>query len=223
MSTTRFKYPRTFHLPTSPGGTDDDKILASTAQFTDKLVVVTEKLDGENTTIGQTYSHARSTDSRHHESRSTIKALQATIGHTLPTGWRICGENLYAKHSISYRALPAYFLMFSIWDGSGQSNTCLSWDETREWAKLLGLHTVPVIYRGPYDQATIQTLWEAHTPSYGAPQSEGYVVRTTSAFGYTDFKSHTGKYVRSNHVQTSQHWMHQTITPNGLETTPGPT
>jgi hypothetical protein len=211
--TTRHKYPRTFHLPTSPGGTDDDKVLASTAQFANKLVVVTEKLDGENTTIGNTYSHARSTSSRHHESRSTVKALQATVGHTLPAGWRICGENLYAKHSIGYTTLPAYFLVFSIWD---DNNRCLDWDQTREWAKLLGLHTVPVIYRGPFDGPTIQRLWEAHTPSYGAPQSEGYVVRATSAFSYDSFSSHTGKYVRSNHVQTNKHWMHQTVIPNGL-------
>jgi hypothetical protein len=209
----RHKYPRTFHLPTSPGGTDDDKILASTAQFTNQEVVVTEKLDGENTTIGQTYSHARSTDSRHHESRSTVKALQAQVGHTLPTGWRICGENLYAKHSIGYSALPAFFLMFSIWD---ESNTCLDWDQTKEWAKLLGLQTVPTIYRGPFNGPAIQALWEAHTPSYGAAQSEGYVVRATKSFGFDSFKSHTGKYVRKGHVQTTSHWMHQIITPNEL-------
>ena len=213
MATLRRKYPRTFHLPTSPGGTDDDKILASLAQFDGIEVVVTEKLDGENTTIGNDYSHARSTDSRHHESRSVIKALQATVGHTLPTGWRICGENLYAKHSIEYSALPAFFLMFSIWN---QNNTCLSWNETKEWAKLLGLTTVPTIYRGRFDLPTIQALWEAHTPSYGAPTSEGYVVRTTKSFDYANFSQNTGKYVRSNHVQTTTHWMHQALTPNGL-------
>ena len=211
---TRHKYPRTFHLPTSPGGTDDDKVLASTTQFDGIEVVVTEKLDGENTTIGTTYSHARSTDSRHHESRSTVKALQGTIGHTLPTGWRICGENLYAKHSIGYSALPAFFLMFSIWD---DKNSCLSWDETKDWAKLLGLQTVPPIYRGRFDAKHIQALWESHTPAYGATQSEGYVVRAASAFGYAEFSSHTGKYVRENHVQTTAHWMHQSVVPNGIE------
>lgn len=43
----RIKYPRTYHLPTSPGVTDDDRVLESYAGFEGQEIVVTEKMDGE--------------------------------------------------------------------------------------------------------------------------------------------------------------------------------
>lgn len=42
------KYPRTLHLPGSPGMTDDDKVIKSLAGFEGEEVVVTAKMDGEN-------------------------------------------------------------------------------------------------------------------------------------------------------------------------------
>ena len=39
----RYKYPRTYHLPFSPGFTSDDKVLKDDSQFYGKRVVVTEK------------------------------------------------------------------------------------------------------------------------------------------------------------------------------------
>ena len=44
----KIKYPRTFHLPWSPGATSDDKMLKSIEHFIGKEVVITEKMDGEN-------------------------------------------------------------------------------------------------------------------------------------------------------------------------------
>lgn len=212
---TRVKYPRTPHLPNSPGGTDDDKVLKTTSHFKGSEVVVTEKCDGENTTIGKSYSHARSTSSRHHPSRNMVKSLQAQIGHQLPEGWRLCGENLYAKHSIGYTALPAFFVLFSIWD---QDNRCLGWDALVEWAALLSIPTPPVIYQGAWDPKAIQAAWEGYTSPYGAdPEPEGYVVRTVDGFGFEAFDQCVAKFVRKGHVQTDQHWMLQTVTPNTLK------
>ena len=67
----RFKYPRTLHLPFSPGTTSDDKML--TAKHTidlyqGKHILITEKMDGENTKLYNDYLHARSLDCRHHPS-----------------------------------------------------------------------------------------------------------------------------------------------------------
>ena len=60
----RIKYPRTPHFPWSPGATDDDKILQDLSVFDKQPVVITEKMDGENTTIyADGYIHARSLDS----------------------------------------------------------------------------------------------------------------------------------------------------------------
>lgn len=42
------KYPRTYHLPWSPGMHDDDRMMPDVGAFNGKRVVVMEKLDGEN-------------------------------------------------------------------------------------------------------------------------------------------------------------------------------
>lgn len=213
MPEQRHKYPRTHHLPWSPGATADDKILTTTAHFDGKQVVVSEKLDGENCTIGQTYTHARSTTSKHHPSRAWVKGLQAQIGHELPEGWRLCGENLFAKHSIGYDELPSYFMLFSVWN---DKNVCLSWAETVDWARLLNLHLVPVLYKGIWNQDKIAKIWDGKS-RVGGGVGEGYVVRVASAFSYSQFAKCVAKFVRPHHVQTDAHWMQSKVVPNKLK------
>jgi len=210
----RFKYPRTPHLPWSPGSTSDDRILTTTAHFNGKIVVVTEKMDGENCTIGKGYTHARSLDSPPHESRNWVRGLAGRITHELPDGWRLCGENMYARHSIPYDALPSYFLLFSVWD---EHNNCLSWDETEMVAEMLGIHTVPVLYKGPWDEKKIAAVFDGLSKySHGGP-AEGYVVRTAGSFPYSAFDQNIAKFVRAGHVQDgTDHWMQQKVVPNKL-------
>jgi len=203
----KYKYPRTPHLPWSEGRSSDDIGLFSLSIFEGKQVIVTEKMDGECTTMGQSYVHARSVDSKHHPSRNWVKALQSQVGHQIPEGWRICGENLYAQHSIFYPSLPSYFMMFSIWD---ENNMCLSWEQTLEWAELLELEVPPVLFQGLWDEKAIQEL------SFSRETSEGYVVRSAGSFAYEDFGKNVAKMVRKGHVQTDKHWMHQSVVPNGL-------
>ncbi|MGC5412734.1 RNA ligase family protein, partial [Streptomyces sp. DT225] len=59
----RTHYPRTPHLPWSPGATSDDVRMTDLAALAGTEVVVTEKLDGENTTLYADGLHARSLDS----------------------------------------------------------------------------------------------------------------------------------------------------------------
>jgi len=173
----KFKYPRTPHFPWSPGATNDDRILKDTSNFEGKSVVITEKMDGENTTLYQEDFHARSLEYAYHVSQSYVKQLHGNIKHDIPVGWRICGENLYAKHSIKYSDLVSYFQVFSIWN---DNNVCLSWDDTVDWCKLLGLHHVRVIYKGTYDEDYIKTI-----PIKSS--MEGYVVRLSTSFSYGNF------------------------------------
>jgi hypothetical protein len=67
------KYPRTFHLPWSLGATSDDKVVPSVSHFEGRQVVVTEKMDGENTTLYRDHIHARSLDSKGGEDRAWVK------------------------------------------------------------------------------------------------------------------------------------------------------
>lgn len=210
------KYPRTYHLPFSPGKTEDDKTLSDCSQFEGKEVVATIKMDGENTTAYYDgYIHARSTDSDNHPSRNWVKNYLSKVLYNLPEGFRICGENLYAKHAIHYKSLESYFYMFSIWDSA---NNCLSWKETEEWVALLGLVTVPVIYRGIWDELKIKQVYMTKYPalSYSFGGVEGFVVRLANSFSYGNFRRSVAKYVRAEHVVENQHWMRGPIVKNEL-------
>jgi len=110
------KYPRTPHLPWSKKVTNDDIHQQNCQQFINQEVVVTEKMDGENTSMYRNDIHARSLDGRHHVSRDWVKSWHATIANDIPEQWRLCGENLYAQHSIIYDHLESYFYLFSVWD-----------------------------------------------------------------------------------------------------------
>jgi hypothetical protein len=204
------KYPRTHHLPWSEGVNGDDRVLDSLKAFAGKRVIVTEKMDGENTSLYRNYTHARSVDGRSHASRNWVKQYWSRFSADIPEGWRVCGENLYAKHSIHYEALPTYFMGFSIWN---ERNVCLGWDDTLEWFELMEITPVPVLYDGPFDEALIRKLWQAKDWNL----HEGYVLRVADSIGYGEFRSHVGKFVRRGHVQTVKHWMHgQGVEPNGL-------
>jgi hypothetical protein len=207
-----YKYPRTKHLPWSPGKSRDDQILPDTNNFAGEIITVTVKMDGETTSLYRNMIHARSTNEMFsHPSRDWIKKMWAEIRYLIPAGWRICGENLYAKHSIHYLNLAAYFLIFSVWDNQ---NICLSWPDTVKWAKKLGLTTVPVIYQGVYDEKFLKRLYHK---KYDGDECEGYVVRLTSAFHYDDFDRSVAKYVRAGHVQTDDHWLNQPMVKNLLK------
>lgn len=203
-------------MPFSRGVTSDDKMLSYDKLYelySGKQVLITEKLDGECTTLYKDYSHARSLDSNHHPSRDWVKRFHSEIAHNIPEGWRVCGENVFAKHSISYDNLDSYFYGFSMWD---ENNNCLSTDETEEWFQLLGIVHAPIlsycILHGNWVDI-IQDLAEVVVEN----GREGIVMRNRESFHYNDFKNNVVKYVRENHVQTDDHWAHQTVIPNKLK------
>jgi len=202
------KYQRTPHLQWSPGVQSDDIRIINLNNFIGKRVLVGEKMDGENTTLYSNYIHARSIDSRNHVSRNWVKRWHQTFAHEIPDLWRICGENLYAEHSIAYKNLQSYFYGFSIWN---DENKCLSWDKTREWFELLDIPYPRIIYDGIWDEALIREI------SVDTEIIEGYVVRLADSFTYEDFNRSIAKWVRKGHVQTNKHWAHQQIKINGLE------
>ncbi|WP_406368688.1 RNA ligase family protein [Streptomyces sp. NBC_01546] len=205
----RTHYPRTPHLPWSPGAAADDVRVAGPGAFAGlagREVVVTEKLDGENTTLYADGLHARSLDSAHHPSRAWVKGLQGRIAARVPDGRRVCGENLYARHSLAYEDLDSWFYGFSVWDGEH----CLDWDGTVRFLRGLGVPTPRVLWRGIFDERVLRKL------KLDTTRQEGYVVRTVDGFAYEDFGRCVAKWVRGGHVQTGTHWMFAPVVPNGL-------
>ena len=206
----RYKYPRTPHLPFSEGATSDDRILTSDSHFYYfKEVVVSIKMDGENTSIYSDGSyHARSIDSSHRDYHSWLLRFIQEWYYLIPENYHICGEYLYAKHSISYDSLPSYFEAFSVWD----EDRCLSWGDTEVILKKLGLYHVPILYVGPYDTNKIIKMAQAVVKD----GQEGIVVRNQESFLLEDFDKNVAKFVRPNHVQTDKHWSQGVIERNGL-------
>lgn len=211
------KYPRTYHLPWSPGMHDDDRMMPNVDVFNDRIVVVMEKMDGENTSLYNDYSHARSVTSGRHPSRNWLRAFHSQFMGDIPPGWRVNVENVYAKHSIKYEHLDTYAYGFAIWN---DLNKILTWRETLEWFELFGITPCPVIYWGPYDREKIERAYAEYKNKreQSGGEIEGYVIRVDESFHYSQFKQYVGKYVRANHVHTTQHWMHgQAVVPNTLK------
>lgn len=205
MKTT--KYPKTHYLPWAKPATHDRRI-ADMSKFEGQRVIMTEKMDGENTTMYRSKIHARSLDSVNHPSRNWVKNYWSTLQFNIPHDIRICGENCYAKHSIHYTELDSYFYGFSAW----RENMCLSWDETLAIFAELGIVPVNVLYDGIYDKDMIgQYRWNMR-------KMEGYVLRIADEFPLSEFELSIGKHVRDGHIETDEHWMRKPIVPNILGT-----
>lgn len=212
------KYPRTPHLPFSPGAGSDDKVLDSAEHFLNVPVVLTEKMDGSNLCMTNKAIFARSHNGPPtHASFDFAKQLHSQVRHSIPDGLSVFGEYVYAVHSIPYTHLPGYFLIFGVREDT--TDKWWSWEMVEEMAKELNVPTVPVkscSIQYPSEKA-LQTgieFFMSTSPIYGTA-TEGFVIRLAGEF--TDFSKSVAKYVRANHVQTTQHWSQQEIKKNWLK------
>lgn len=198
------KYPRTYHFTFSPGTTSDDRIAHSWDAILSQELVITEKLDGENTCLKPegvfARSHAAPTRNVWAKNMWQIwEMLKNDLGDL-----EIFGENLYGIHSIEYQNLPAHFFIFAI----RQGETWLSWDDVKLYADVLNLPTVPEIQCGFFNEETLnQAIAEGmkRGSAFGG-ECEGFVVRNKAAFQLEMFSQNVLKYVRKNHVKTDEHW-----------------
>ena len=129
---------------------------------------------------------------------------------TLNPSYRICGENLFAEHSISYNNLESYFYGFSLW----RDDLCIAWERTLAFFSQYLVVPVPVLYIGLWDEKICQTLMNESTEK---GTMEGYVVRTIKSFNINEFDKNVAKFVRANHVQTDEHWLNKPVVQNKLK------
>jgi len=212
------KYNRTMHVPWSPGGTNDDKIADDVSTLLNIPIVITEKIDGSNTSLEWDGCYARThAGPPTHTSFDGLKSLHATLKHQISPNVQLFGEWCYALHSIPYTKLPGYFLLFNV--RYLQENLWASWDEVRMWAEDLNLPTVPVLFSGTVEsEEKLQDLteWLCSEKSAFGETREGVVIRVARAFEDSEFSETVMKWVRKDHVQTSDHWRSQEIVKNGL-------
>lgn len=212
------KYERTFHLPWSPGGTSDDKRMKDTSGLLGVELVITEKMDGSNVCMESAACFARThSGPPGHPSFDAFKQLHASVRHHIPDYLQIFGEWCYALHSIGYDSLPGYFLVFGARDL--RNMTWIAWDEVELWASELNCPTVPILSKGSLDtESELRDTTEALAakPSACGGLREGVVVRAAREFTNDEFPALVAKWVRSEHVQTSEHWKSQEIVRNKI-------
>jgi RNA ligase-like protein len=221
------KYNRTFHFPFSPGATNDDKIATSMEKLIGVPIILTEKMDGSNTSLESRGCFARThAGAPTHKSFDGLKALHAKIGFQIPPDMQFFGEWCYAKHSIEYSALPGYFLLFGIRElDSVDSGFWYAWEEVEEYSQYFEIPTVPVLFKGQVSsEKELKELVESfmNQPSACGGIREGVVARVAQQFVDNEFSSNIMKCVRANHVQTSEHWKDQEIIRNKLRALDSP-
>jgi hypothetical protein len=213
------KYNRTMHLPWSPGGTSDDKRATSVEGLIRVPIVITEKMDGSNTSLEAEGCFARThSGPPTHASFDGLKALHASLKRNINKGLQLFGEWCYAKHSIEYSELPGYFLLFSMRDL--EYDEWCAWQDVEVWASLLDIPTVPVLFKGTVSsERELRELTQSLMiePSACGGIREGVVVRIATSFADSEFPSCVMKCVRANHVQTDEHWKDQEIIRNKLK------
>lgn len=212
------KYPRTFHVPFSPGGTNDDKRIIDCSNFIGKKIVISEKLDGSNCCLKKEGVFARSHNKiATHPSFDYMKQLHSQIKYKLTDNAETFGEYCYAVHSITYKELPSYFFMFGVLINQ---KTWASYDDVLLIADDLGLAVAPELFRGVFNsekelQNKIEELC-SQTSIFGG-EREGCVIRIEDEFPNEDFSKNVAKWVRKDHVQTDEHWMFKSITKQNLK------
>lgn len=205
------KWPRTYHLPFSPGLQNDDRKHPDLSDFENGEILISEKYDGEGATMTRTLCYPRSPDGRYHPSRDMMKAFHAERAHLIPEGWRISGEYMYARHSVPYtrdngNPLESWFYGFGVWD---EYNRLIPWDDTLDVFGMLDITPVRQLYRGIWDEQVIAKI----ASEIDTERQEGFVVRDTGMIDYPEGSGDAGrffhqiaKWVRKGHVQTDQHW-----------------
>ena len=100
------KYNRTYHFPFSPGATNDDRIANSMSNLIGQEIVITEKLDGENTgmTRGGVYARSHADYTTSPWSRE-VRQIHDRIKFDILEDVFIFGENMEGIHSIEYNIL----------------------------------------------------------------------------------------------------------------------
>ena len=201
------KYNRSNHLFFfSPNLQNDDRKADSIFPLLNREIIISEKLDGSNTCFTKDFcfgrSHAAPTNNPWDVK---VRELHSILKHSISEGMWLFGEGMEAIHSITYSNLTSVFYLFNI----KYENKWLSWQEVEDYAYLLDIPTVPVLYKGIFKtekelKDTIIKL--AEQPSELGGEREGIVIRVADEFDNDNFSTYLQKFVRANHVRTDEHW-----------------
>ena len=207
MNKPTHKYPKTPHAPWSPSRSED-AIIAEIGNFTGKQLVMTEKMDGSNVLLHAGTAHPRSVSGQRRQPwLGMVRKHHAWKSNDFPD-LHFYGEDIYGVHAIEYDPVPEdqTFRLFAV----REQELWLPWEDVVQYAQLLDLPTVPVLFNGRTQgmqemlNITLRLMSEA---SSMGPTREGVVTRVAGEFSQKDFQRSVFKTVRPNHVQPDEeHW-----------------
>ena len=248
------KYPRTPHLEGSrlqPG--DEDLSQVPFSYIRGKHLVVEEKIDGANSAVSfdadgnlllQSRGHYLTGGyrERHYNLFKQWAGVQRdALWNVLGSRYIMYGEWMYAKHSISYDALPHYFMEFDILDR--ETGRFLDTPSRQALTCRLPVASVPVLAEGSFrkKEDIVRLLGQSKyiTPEHierlrQSAEAEGLdpdrICRETDASTTMEglyIKVEEGgevvqrvKFVRASFLQTVEesqtHWLDRPIIPNQL-------
>jgi hypothetical protein len=194
------------HFTWSPGTTSDDRFAYDISKLIGVPIVITEKADGENNSMTNKGVYARShVNFTISPWSAKVRELHSILKHSISDDLYIFGEAMSAIHSIEYTNLTSHFYMF----GARYRGVWSAWDEVEDYAFLLDLPTVPVLFKGIVNsEKELQDLTEklVKEQSVLGGEREGIVCRVQRAFSDDEFETCVAKWVRKGHVQTDAHW-----------------
>lgn len=212
------KMPSMHHLPWSQEEARRQKWMNEKdvrQSFDEKTVIALEKMDGANACLTSDKVYARSHSGEPHRDEWDYlkKKHREEYMHKIPEKHAYFGEYLYARHSIKYTGLPAYFLVYGVYNK--KTEWWYSWATTKRLADSKGFETVPEI-KGPQifnSDSDFFKMKPEGKSQYGDTR-EGYVLRNADGFRHKTLEWNMAKCVREDHVQTEElHWRKGGETP----------
>ncbi|MQM30820.1 MAG: DNA ligase [Candidatus Accumulibacter phosphatis] len=223
-----FPFPHIAHLAwLGAGEPRDDKVLsaAEARALLGANVVVEEKLDGANLGLSvgadgrlraQNGGQYLQPPFRGQFARLErwLTAHEDALFDALDTHLIAFGEWCTAKHSLDYAALPDWWLAFDVYDRREARFWCTR--RRDDWARELGLTTVPTLFRGQTDLPALKDLLNEQRSRYRDGPMEGMVIRVD----HDRWLHHRTKLVRPDFTQQiDKHWRSNALVWNHLEPT----
>lgn len=221
-----YRFPHTPHLFWLASGVPrDDKVL-SAAEAADLLaheVVVEEKLDGANLGISVGEDGRLLTQNRGQYLESPflgqfsrldqwLKVHENNLFDALGTRLIVYGEWCAARHSITYRRLPDWWLLFDVYDK--QEGRFWSTQRRNDLASELGIAHVPKLFAGSSTVTVLADYLNSARSCYRDGAMEGVVVRHED----DNWLLGRAKLVRADFTQSIDlHWRKKPLEWNRLE------
>lgn len=232
-----FKFPTTPHVLDLTNGralSESDRLLApeEAAHFFDgrTIIIAEEKIDGANLGISLTSAYEAQFQNRAHYVTSAYATQWKALDSWWDThSWAVCqilepevevlfGEWVWARHSVAYSKLPAYFVAFDIYNK--REARFVSASERDRRLEGFGIPTVPHLAKRAFlgSEDLIQFL--DTISAFGDAFLEGVYLRIDEADAVGGkWLLKRGKVVRADFVQAIEeggHWTKKEIQRNSL-------